>query len=74
MIIEVSTCKSKSVSCFMELCDNGWCKVIEDDGEVCDSERLSTVKKLNGRKLKIGYIHGAASGNPSAEKNQNYKW
>ena len=51
----------------MELCDKGWRKVTEDDGEVCDGERLSTVKKLNGRELKIGDIHGVASGNSSRE-------
>ena len=51
----------------MELCDKGWWKVTEDDDEVCDGEMLSTVKKLNGRELKIGEIHGVASGNSSGE-------
>ena len=51
----------------MELCDKGWWQVIEDDCEVCDGERLSTVKKLNDRELKIGDIHGVASRNSSAE-------
>ena len=40
---------------------------MEDDGEVVDGERLSTVNKLNGKELKIGDSHGVASGNSGAE-------
>ena len=40
---------------------------MEDDEEVVDGERLSTVNKLNGKGLKIGDSHGVASGNSGAE-------
>ena len=40
---------------------------MEDDGEVVDGERLSTVNKLNGKELKIGDSHGLASENAGAE-------
>ena len=57
IIIEVSTYKFKDVSCWIKYCKEGWQKGIEDDGEVCDEERLSIVNKLNGIELKIGDIH-----------------
>ena len=40
---------------------------MEDDCEVCDGERLSTVNKLNGKELKIGDSHSVASRNSGAE-------
>ena len=40
---------------------------MEDDGEVCDGDMLSTVKKLNGKELKIGDSHGVASRYSGAE-------
>ena len=40
---------------------------MEDDGEVVDGERLSTVNKLNGKELKIGDSHGVTSRNSGAE-------
>ena len=40
---------------------------MEDDCKVGDGESLSTVNKLNGKKLKIGDSHDVASGNYGAE-------
>ena len=52
IIIEVSTYKFKDVSCWIKYCKAGWQKGIEDDGEVCDEERLFIVNKLIRRELK----------------------
>ena len=52
IIIEVSTYKFKNVSCWIKYCKAGWQKGIEDDGEVCDEERLFIVNKLIRRELK----------------------
>ena len=43
LIIEVSAWKYNGVSYFMLLYNKVWWKEIEDDGEVCDDERLSAV-------------------------------
>ena len=40
---------------------------MEDDGEVCDGDRLSTINKLNGKELKIGDSHGVSSRNCGTE-------
>ena len=40
---------------------------MEDDGEVVDGEKLSTVNELNGKELKIGVSHGVAFGNSGAD-------
>ena len=46
---------------------------MEDDGEVCDGDRLSAVNKLDGKELKIGDSQGVASGYSGAESGVSEK-
>ena len=44
-----------------------WWNGIEDDGEVCDEERLSIINKIDGIESKTDISYDVASGNYGEE-------